>query len=108
MTDFYAAPIVGPKRPALHQIVTRDRRRFAEQLGWPDGTVEACERIEREQPGWRVSWLPANPVRGHERDACFWARREWPWHEIHAADPAELVAEIQLAPQGSSWSRYSG
>ncbi len=107
--DFFSVPVpLGPKRPTLLQIVTRDRRAFAERTGWPDGALEACERIEQEYADWRISWLPANPVVGYERPACFWARREWPHHEVYGADPAELVAEIELAPQGSMFSRYSG
>lgn len=104
MSDFdvFAAGL-GPKRKPLREIVRRDRRELAARLQWPDGAVEVCERIDREHAGWTVSWLPAGTVPGHERPACFWARREWPRHEVHAADEDELVAGIRQAPPASSW-----
>jgi hypothetical protein len=103
-SDFFAATNDGPKRPALRQIIVRDRRQLAHHLGWPPGALDTCERVERDHPGWTVSWLPPNDVPGHERPACYWARREWPAYEAHAGGEAELVKAIADAPAGSMWS----
>lgn len=100
--DFFPAAD-GPKRPRLQQIIVNDRRSLAHHLKWPPGALEVCERVGREHPDWTVSWLPENRVPGYQRDACYWARRDWPKHEVHAGDEAELVAGIRQAPPKSSW-----
>jgi hypothetical protein len=42
--------------PVGPELAAKNRRTLAERLGWPAGTVEECERIEAESPGWSVSW----------------------------------------------------
>ncbi|BBH64848.1 hypothetical protein ACTI_15330 [Actinoplanes sp. OR16] len=38
-----------------------NRRVLAERQSWPDGVLEACERIEDAYPDWSVGWLGENP-----------------------------------------------
>lgn len=44
------------------ELAARNRRIVAERLKWPDGAIDACERIERDHPGWNV----------------YYAARPWP------------------------------
>jgi hypothetical protein len=40
----------------VSEFSNRNRRVVAERVGWPDGAVEECERLERQHPGYSVSW----------------------------------------------------
>jgi len=61
--------------------VTEDRdlqrkngRLLAERLGWPDGAIEACERLEDEYGlcvAWYPRWRMATP--GFDNEAGFYA-----------------------------------
>lgn len=102
--------MTGPKRPDGAQLRFRNRRILSGRLRWPAGALEACERIERENPGWAVTYLTANPFPGFERPACYWAVRHLPGdrrHEVYAPDPEALVAEIDSTPRSRSWSLRS-
>lgn len=62
-------------------MVPRNRRIIAERLGDPPGSVEECERVEAENPGWHVWWAPENTAKGFECPAGYHAllqRRESP------------------------------
>jgi hypothetical protein len=62
-------------RPVDPDLARRNRVVVAERTGWPAGAVETCERLEAEHPGWMVSWMDANPIRGWERPAGWYAAR---------------------------------
>lgn len=62
--------------PPGPDLARRNRVVVAERCGWPHGTVEVCEWLEQQYPGWRVSWLDANDIRGWERPAGWCATRD--------------------------------
>lgn len=43
-------------RPPGPELRRHNRRLVAERINWPAGAVEACEKLERMQPRWRVRW----------------------------------------------------
>lgn len=90
--------MTGPKRPDL-TVAWKNRRILAKRLDWPDGALEACERIEREHRDWAIAWLSENRTKGFERPAGYWAKREG-MHafEVYATDADELVRMIGDAP----------
>lgn len=91
--------------PPTDVVAYRNRHILAERLDWPDGAVEACERIERERPGWSVWWLGENTCRGFERPAQFTATRDgYDGTQVDAADADQLLAAIDDAPPTHRWS----
>jgi hypothetical protein len=63
----------------------------AKRTSWPAGVLETCERLEREHPGWVVTWLPANCIPGWKRPAVFRAARgRWFERRIDREDPDDL------------------
>lgn len=64
----------------MTELGRRNRRLIAERADWPDGAVEACEKIEDEYPEWVIWWAPENPAKGFEHDAGFFAT---PAHYVH-------------------------
>jgi hypothetical protein len=51
-----------PLHPVGPELAVKNRRILAERLGWPAGTVEVCEHIEDETPGWSVTWSPGGDM----------------------------------------------
>jgi len=55
----------------------KNRALIAERLGWPDGALEACRKLEAEFPAWMVFWtkggLPRDPNPGYR--AVTWNAR---------------------------------
>jgi hypothetical protein len=92
------------------ELRARNRRIVAERVGWPDGAVEACERLEREYRGWDVRWLDDWFVKGFERQAGYyaWATGEQPgtsiwvegeqiWirrQELYGMQPSDLEKQL--------------
>ena len=89
--------------------ITRNRRIMAPRQHWPEGAVEACEKLEQEFPAFEVDWFPRNrSARTHfSREPGFYAWREgenpgqmWgdTWHgrqEWYGATPEELANEVR-------------
>ncbi|GGL21584.1 hypothetical protein [Mangrovihabitans endophyticus] len=86
----------GPLPAPGPELGRRNRRLIAERLHWPDGALEACERIDRCHPGWMSTWAPGGGVEWVERG--FYAqprlaRRSDPrW--LFGATPLELLAAL--------------
>ncbi|MCY1141395.1 hypothetical protein OWR29_25635 [Actinoplanes sp. Pm04-4] len=53
----------------------RNRRVLAERLRWPAGALEECLRVEKDRPGYNVSWFREWTVPGFERAEGFYAWR---------------------------------
>jgi hypothetical protein len=83
-------------------LVRHNRRVLAERLNWPEGAVEACDRIDDEHPGWYSSYRhayrdqPAGYYAHHHVE--FGAR----WH-VHGYTPDDLHERIRAhrCPAGS-------
>lgn len=43
-----------PMLPPGPELAARNRRILAERLNWPDGALDACERLDR--PGWSANY----------------------------------------------------
>lgn len=96
--------------PAQRALAITNREILADRCGWPDGILAMCVYLERRHPGWDVSWLPANRIRGFEREAGFVAAslgdttlddaddlRPGGLHQqpcVFAVDPVELADRI--------------
>ena len=94
----------------MSELAWRNRRVLADRLGWPDGVLEDCERLDREWPRWSIGWWAESRIRGFERPAGFHAsitgtsvtwwgplgvRRE-PWVDAATADElAVRMGEVQ-------------
>jgi len=59
-----------------HLLWCRNRRILSVRCSWPADAVEMCERLEREHPGWLVSWMRANDIPGWELPAGYCATRD--------------------------------
>lgn len=80
------------------ELAWANRRHLAQQLGWPDGALEACEAIEKARPDWYPGWRAANLIKGFEQPAGFYGRRRAaPDREppAYGADAAALLAAIE-------------
>ena len=81
------------------ELAWANRRIRAGRGHWPDGALEACERIETAHPDWAVVWLPPNPFKGFVHSARYWATRDGVHgYEVTAPDPDMLVQAIEEAP----------
>lgn len=49
------------REAARYELYHRNRRIIAERLGWPEGALEICERLDRLHPPWRASWEDTMP-----------------------------------------------
>lgn len=91
MSDIYAAYVAEEesKRRAGTQLRHKNLLLFAERLGWPDGAVEVCRRVENEHPPWLAMWTGA----GFQawRTGSHWTTR----YTVTGADEAELLAAIR-------------
>lgn len=87
------------------RLAWNNRQILADRLHWPDGALQACERIERDHPDWSISWLRENTISGFERPAGYRAVRGG-FHScvVSAATAEELVRAIEGAPPAEhSW-----
>lgn len=98
--------------PAERAMAIRNREIIAERCGWPAGILATCVELERRHPGWDVSWMRENTIRGFEREAGFAATRlaemslddsddlrpgrphQQP--RVFASDPVELAERIAM------------
>lgn len=86
-TDSEPAPAASPAlEPVGPELAVRNRRLTAERTGWPDGALEACEKLEAETPGWSISWYAGGGMTWVE--AGYYASRA-DWH-THAKPPQWL------------------
>lgn len=89
--------------PTPQTLARRNRPLLAERLGWPQGALADCERIDRERPGWTAWYHAENTIRGFERPAEFVADREEDGVRLSAADADKLLAEIDSDPPVHRW-----
>lgn len=91
-----------PLHPVGAELAAKNRRLIAERLGWPAGTVEVCERLEAESPGWSVSWSdgggPAWEKPGFYAGRISWHRTDPGPRFLHAATADELRTELAVQP----------
>jgi hypothetical protein len=79
-------------------FVSRNRRLLAQRLGWPEGAVEECERVDRLAPGWWTTYRPASDGAGLTLAEGYYAvrknehRRQRP---RYAPNADELLARIR-------------
>lgn len=79
--------------PPGPELLIHSRRAIAERLNWPAGAVEACEEIDRLNPGWQCDWWHARD----SRPAGFYALHQHHRHlepHLYGATPSELQVEI--------------
>ena len=97
-----------PLDPPGPELAAKNRRLFAQRLGWPDGALEACEQLDQAHAGWYANWSPGgSPSRP---DAGYYTRR---WHQergepfAYGRTPEELSAVIATWPwpKPDRWSR---
>lgn len=51
-------PPPGRSRRIGRGLAWANRRVLAARLGWPDGTLRACEEVERARPDWYPNYWP--------------------------------------------------
>lgn len=84
--------------PPGPELARRNRRRAAEQEGWPDGALGACEMLDERYPGWSPGYRHVHWAYGGEEPAGYYARS--PHHKhmepfAYGATPEDLAAAIQ-------------
>jgi len=90
------------------ELMQHNRRVLAERLGWPDGTLEACEELEAEHPAWHVFWgdgaaEPAWTAVHYERRRFFRYARGGTVVEL----VADMIEQDRLAAeQRAEWDRW--
>lgn len=105
MSDFYAAAEGPKRRPGL----ARERRNqaiIAERTRWPEGALQKCWDLENRFPGWHVSYLHENLIKGFERPAGWWAVLDSGRHQadIFRTDLAELAEVMASVPPEHDYS----
>lgn len=87
---------VGPELARMNRMITAARE------AWPDGALEACEKLEAATTGWSIGWS-----RGGNRtwvEPGYYATRiDWHYTDtapryLHAATVDELATAIELQP----------
>lgn len=97
MTADVFAAADGPKRRPGLALAARNRRILAERLGWPAGALQECERLEREHPGWHVSWLPENTTPRFERPEGWWGVYDGTHHRVEVFRPTAAALKKRMA-----------
>jgi hypothetical protein len=84
------------------EVQERNRELVAERLGWPDGAIEACRKVEAAHPGW-YSWWSPNPWPPRDGPAYGAARINARWNDptLYADTPEELAELIEAAQKGA-------
>jgi hypothetical protein len=88
--------------PVGPELAAKNRWVLAERLGWPAGTVEVCERIEAESPGWTVSWSDGGGLTW-EKPGFYAGHIHWHCTDpgprfVYGATADELRAELADRP----------
>jgi hypothetical protein len=63
------------RRQESRELAHRNRRIIAERMGWPDGAIEVCEKLDLEFPGWHCNYW-AEDVGWSKKG---WYARPWGW-----------------------------
>lgn len=83
--------------PPGPELLRHNRRVMAERIGWPDGAVEACDKLQDAYPGWNPGWQPESTIRGFEHPAGYFASRlgrRYNEPVAYGSDPDELASVI--------------
>lgn len=87
---------VGPELARMNRMI------IAEHAGWPDGALEACEKLEADSPGWGITWNAGGQMTwveaGYYATRIDWHRGDEAPRYLHATTPDELAAAIELQP----------
>lgn len=99
--------MTSPKYPS--DFSRRNQAIIAERTRWPAGALTSCWELENRFPGWHVSWLHENQIRGFERPAGYWAVLETGPHQadVFRTDLAELADVMDAVPEcGGRWCSW--
>lgn len=91
----------GDLHPIGPDLLRLNRRVIASRTGWPEGAVEACDKLHDAYPDWIPGWQPANTIRGFEKPAGYYASRHNRRHDEPSAygeDPVDLAVAIATWP----------
>lgn len=95
MTDEPLAS-VGPELARMNRMI------IAERTGWPDGAVEACEKLEDAAPGWSINWSAGGNMTwdkpGYYAELIGWHYTDTTPRYLYGATVDELAAEIEQHP----------
>lgn len=86
--------------PSDAELLIKNRRIFAGH-GWPDGALEACERIDADHPGWYATWRDGNDWSGMAAGYYAYYQKHpgsWEHPPLYGATPDDLRAEIETHP----------
>jgi hypothetical protein len=96
--------------PHVDEMRARNEELLAERLRWPPGALAEVRRLQREHPGWNVTWSNGGAGSWREPGYYAWPRTPWPPRRfVHRARPAELAVVLEMAPWPSdSWEPPGG
>jgi hypothetical protein len=84
--------------PIGPDLLRHNRRVMAERIGWPDGALEACDKLEAAYPDWIVGWQRESTITGFARPAGFYASRwsrRYNEPSAYGEDPLDLAVAIE-------------
>ena len=93
----------APLRPAGPELARLNRQEEAERLEWPDGVLEACERLDKKHIGWYTTWQRATATR--KESGFYGVRRGRSIGEpaAYGETPEVLSARMATWPWGKNW-----
>jgi hypothetical protein len=99
-------------RPEMYRELRARLQRYnralaAERENWPRARLRACEKLDKQFPGWLIDWLDENTIKGFERPACFVAVNEDRNVTVYAPDAERLAEEVDNAPPERQWHMVS-
>lgn len=96
-----------PLDPVGPELAAKNRRILAERLHWPDGALETCEQIEKNLPGWDVTWAAGGELTwtepGYYATHPHLTRGPGPRRWLYGATPDDLLAVIADNEPAERW-----
>lgn len=67
-------------KPFTPELLAHNRRVMAKRMHWPEGALEACDKIAERFPGWIPGYDHGGKVGHHEWPAGYYASQPSPRH----------------------------
>ena len=96
--------VVEPLDPPGPGLAAKNRRLFAQRENWPDGALDACVAVDRDNPGWYTTWHAGGAGAGSWERPGFYALPRYHRHKpgwAYGASAEEVRHAIDDYPQAS-------
>jgi hypothetical protein len=85
-------------KPFTPELLAHNRRAMAARMHWPEGALEACDKIADRFPGWNPGYDHGGKVGTHEWPAGFYASHQSRRHgepRAYGVTPEALTVAIE-------------